>query len=275
VSENWQPCHCPRLFLLATCESALSTALIDPHVTEALNIITWSHAYSILPYATFILKRSFLLENAVNGSPQLLGRVLKTKKHIFNLQTEPLDIRDAQNASLATILPRDPHRQLVSRVDHGHRRIGDKHTWTIALNTDGIRQPTKSTMLTTYTSFRIIPEFHPPPIDHLGRLRDTPSYYYVLFNLIAAPCLKHEYLVDPTDHGNPAHSIVQRRYKEISFAQIEALEDEEKPPGWTTNSSPSLNHGWEEFGCEVPIGWKWYDDEAEELLRARWDGIAR
>ena len=160
----------------------------------------------------------------------------------------------------------------MSRVDHGHRRMGDRHTWTIALNTDGIRQPTKSTIPITYASFRIIPESNPPPIeDNHGRLRDTPSYYYVLFNSVAAPCLKYEYLVDPTDGGNPACSIVARRYKEISFAQIEALEDVEKPPRWISNGSTSLRHGWEKFGCEVPVGWKWYDDEVDELLRSRWD----
>jgi len=228
--------------------------------------------YSLLPYTTFILKRSFLLENAVNRSPQRLGQVLRSKKHILDLPTEPLDLRDAQNANPTALSPPALSRQLVSRVDHGHRHMGDRHTWTIALDTDGIRQPTKSTIPSTYASFRIIPEPNPPPIeDNHGRLRDTPSYYYVLFNSVAAPCLKYEYLVDPTDGGNPACSIVARRYEEISFTQIEALEDVEKPPRWMSNGSTSLRHGWEKFGCEVPVSWKWYDDEVEELLRSRWD----
>jgi hypothetical protein len=273
VKEEWQSCPCPRLCLTATYESALSTVLVDAGVTEALNIIIWSHAYSLLPYSTFILKRSFLLESAVKGSPRRLGRVLKMKKKIFDLETEPVDIRDAQNRYPATTLPSEPCGQLVSCVDHGHRRIGDKYTWTITLNTDGIRQPTKSIIPTTYASFRIKPILFPSPgEDNHGRLRHTPSHYRVFINLIAAPCLKHEYFVDPTDYGNPAHIIVPWRYGDISFAQLEALEDEEKPPGWTTNDLPSLRHGWEKFGCEVPVGWKWYDDEIEGLLRARWDG---
>jgi hypothetical protein len=49
------------------------------------------------------------------------------------------------------------------------------------------------------------------------------------------------------------------------------LKDEEKPPGWTAHHVSGLRRGWENFGCEVPLGWKWYDDEVEELLRARWD----
>jgi hypothetical protein len=195
------------------------------------------------------------------------------KKKIFDLETEPVDIRDAQNRYPATTLPSEPRGQLVSCVDHGHRRIGDKHTWKIDLNTDGIRQPTKSTIPTTYASFRIKPILFPSPgEDNHGRLRHTPSHYRVFINLIAAPCLKHEYFVDPTDHGNPAHIIVPWRYVDISFAQLEALEDEEKPPEWTTNDLPSLRHGWEKFGCEVPVAWKWYDNEIEKLLRARWDG---
>jgi hypothetical protein len=267
-----QLCTCPRLLLNSTCESALFTALVDPAVTESLNIITWSHAYSFLPYPTFILKRSFLMENAVTGSPHRLGRILKAKKRIFDLATEPLDIHDAQHGSRATSAYAENVRKLPSRVDYGHRRVGDKHTWTIALNTDGIHQPTKNPIPTTHASFRILAVPYPPRVqDNHGRPRLTPSFYKVCTTIIAAPCLKKEYLVDPTDLEHPAHSIVPWRYEDISLARIEALRDEEKPPGWTAIDLPGLRHGWEHFGCDVPVSWKWYDDEVEELLGARWD----
>ena len=237
------------MLLNATCESALSTALFDPSFTEALNIITWSHAYSILPYPTFILKRSFFLESAAAGPSERLARILKARKHILDLPTEPLNIRDAQNrahSDLTTALP--------SLVDYGHRRIGDKHTWTIALNTDGIRQPAKPAITTTHASFRVQIVFCPPPTeDHHGRLCFTPSHYKLFTFLVAAPCLKYEYLIDPTDGANGAHIIVPLRYEDISLAQIEALEDDEKPPGWGIGDLNTLGHGWDEFGCAVPV----------------------
>lgn len=67
--------------------------------------------------------------------------------------------------------------------------------------------------------------------------------------------------------------IVPRRYKDISLVQIEALEDDEKPPGWDVGdlNLSRLNYGWDKFGCAVPVGWKCYDGEVEGLLKARWD----
>jgi hypothetical protein len=268
-----EPCACPRLHIKATYESALFTAIEDAAVTEALNLITWSHAYSLLPYPTFILRRSFLLEPAVEGALQRLGLDLRLKKNILDLPTGPVDIRDAQNGKAYRIPNPEPHIVLASRVDYGHRRLGDKHTWTIALNTDGIRQTTQSTIPTTYASFRILPQVHPSPEeDSAGRFQHTPSHYKLLINIIAAPCLKNEYVVDPTDHRNPAHIVVSRRYQDISLMQIEALEDEERPLGLTLTGLGDMRRRWEALGCEVPERWKWYDDEVEELLRARWEG---
>ena len=255
--------------LLSTCDSPLCAALLEPSVTEALNIITWSHAYSLLPYSTFILQRSFLLKYAADGSSDRLARLLKTKKCILDLPTEPLDIRDAQNCTVSEHQP-----ILTSLVDYGHRRIGDNHTWTIALNVDGIRQPTKPAITTTHASFRFLPVFCPPPIeDHQGRLRFNPSHYKLSTHVVTAPCLKYEYLIDPTDRSHPAQFIVPRRYKDISLMQIEALQNDKKPPGWYVGDldMSRLDHGWDEFGCAVPAGWKWYDDEVQGLLKARWN----
>jgi hypothetical protein len=204
------------------------------------------------------------------------------RKEVLNLEVEPYDLRDTQNdiarEYVAAHDSQATRKRLPSKVDYHSRRFGDKYSWTIPLNTEGIEREPRSEVSITHSSFRILPIYNPPPArDQHGNEQYTPSYYHILALAIRAPCLRYEYIVDGTKTSDPAYVIDGKRYEDLSFAQIEALADEEKPHGWTPTGmqAQDLIHSCEEtFGGVVPASWRYYDDEVEGILRARWDELS-
>jgi hypothetical protein len=69
-------------------------------ITEVLNIITWSHAYALLPYPLFILHRTYLPDKAVQNSRQRFANLLEPRSLMPDIEVEPIDIRDAQNTTV-------------------------------------------------------------------------------------------------------------------------------------------------------------------------------
>jgi hypothetical protein len=117
--------------------------------------------------------------------------------------------------------------------------------------------------------------YNPPPaLDQHGNEQYSPPYSDILAQGISAPCLRYEYIVDDTTTSDPAHVVDGKRYEDLSFVQMEALADEEKPHGWTPTrmEAQDLIHSCEvTFGGVVPASWRYYDDKVERILRARWD----
>jgi hypothetical protein len=262
---------------MTTRENPLFVWLENCPVTHGLNVITWSHAYAFLPYPFFILHRSYLLEEAIRNSRQELAHILNWERVMPDVKIEPIDIRDAQNKDgergyTPQLVKQDP----PSRVNYGARRVGDKYTWTIPLRTENIKMPSRSDFPTTYASFRILPIKDPGPLVVANQLpavdEYSPAFYKVFAELLIAPCLRQQYIVDPMCAENDAHNLPRKRYEDLSYMQLERLPDDEKPPGWAANQILDLRYSMEDYvGYEVPASWRYYDDEVEGILRARWD----
>ncbi|KAG9690307.1 hypothetical protein KCU95_g9057, partial [Aureobasidium melanogenum] len=103
-----------RLEIILTHQHPIHSTL-STYTTALVNVITDNHAYSIFPHATF------------------------TKR-----QTYPTRIPDYFNGVILTQKYKDRGWQFIQRVpkknrvtgelDLGRRRIGDKHTWKMALS---------------------------------------------------------------------------------------------------------------------------------------------
>jgi hypothetical protein len=63
-------------------------------ITDSPNVITWSHAYSLLPYPTFILKRSFFFGNAAHRWSNEVTSLLRMRKEALGMEIESIDIQD-------------------------------------------------------------------------------------------------------------------------------------------------------------------------------------
>jgi hypothetical protein len=88
--------------------------------------------------------------------------------------------------------------------------------------------------------------------------------------------LRYRYITDVRSLIEPDYILDWRRYEDLSFLQIDALPDEEKPQGWSPTGLQDLclTLSCEEtFGSVVPASWRCYDDEVEGILRARWNEL--
>jgi hypothetical protein len=148
------------------------------------------------------------------------------------------------------------------------------YTWTIPLRIENIKIPSRSDFSITYAGFRILPINNPGHLVVGNQIpavhQYSPAFYKVFTELLVAPCLRDQYIVDPMWADNDAHNLPRKRYEDLSYMQLERLPDEEKPPGWAANQILSLRYSlYDSVGYEIPASWRYYNDEVKGILRAR------
>ncbi|KAF1846390.1 uncharacterized protein K460DRAFT_356074 [Cucurbitaria berberidis CBS 394.84] len=101
--------------------SVLLLLLYEAPSTATLSFITWNKAYSLFPRTTFVRKECYLLQKIEDGEAgdsirahltELSKNGIKTKAHHWD----------------------DEQEHEITRI----RRVGDKHTWVINLETTGL-----------------------------------------------------------------------------------------------------------------------------------------
>jgi hypothetical protein len=129
--------------MLVLCsEAPLAVLFYSIEMTDQLCFITWSHAYSLLPYPTFVKRKTYVLEPFMNQDRNGVAHLLQNGRRA-GLTIESVDVRDTQ-CDKSPIS--NPHWQLEnyhqSRVDHNgnskERCVSDKNSWIIPLNTEGV-----------------------------------------------------------------------------------------------------------------------------------------
>jgi hypothetical protein len=258
--------------MLVLCsEAPLAVLFYSIEMTDQLCFITWSHAYSLLPYPTFVKRKTYVLEPFMNQDRNGVAHLLQNGRRA-GLTIESVDVRDTQ-CDKSPIS--NPHWQLEnyhqSRVDHNgnskERCVSDKHSWMIPLNTEGVIPSIDR------ATFRISPVSHPNAGDLTTTLPFVSGHYRIHFEVVSAPCLKYKYFTIPCDHTKQATHVCPERYTHISALQIESMEIKDRPPGYATLAAADYSKNWEELagpGYSVPSYWKYYDDEVEKILEYRW-----
>ncbi|EKM58749.1 uncharacterized protein PHACADRAFT_248812 [Phanerochaete carnosa HHB-10118-sp] len=130
-------------------------AIFDFHSTVVLNVISFSHAYSLYPLATFHHRLSLSLvparqlEAAVQRKYTFRGWTF-----VHSVPTPPPEHGTTDEIVLRLFRPREcaecPHctrqreleRSVAQAFPVGLRWIGDRHSWVLPLNTEGVEVPT-------------------------------------------------------------------------------------------------------------------------------------
>lgn len=125
-------------------QSLTHMVLRDAYATGALTFIAWNKAYHLLPYTTFIKREMYLLHGIkeIDLYELRLSSLhgMKTKSVHWNAHDE--------------IRPTDC--QLLTRL----RRVGDKHTWVMPPETEGITPSSVSDSVLEASTFRLrLPEW--------------------------------------------------------------------------------------------------------------------
>jgi hypothetical protein len=88
---------------------------------------------------------------------------------------------------------------------------------------------------------------------------------------VAAPCQKYQYTTAPCHHVQKLFHTYPQRYLDLSYLQLESMEIEDRPPDYA-DMLLRTESGFRWIGkpeYKLPEYWKYYDDEVQQILRAR------
>jgi len=132
-----------------------------------VNIITWDKAYALFPLPTFIHRKTYVLKPLNDYFGALL---LKYSQQGWN--------------GLGTLWPEEV---TYFHPFQAERSIGDKLTWTIAFDTQGVRCPSIPDSVIEYSFFSIAESLNPDPSTRLT------THYDISAQEFSACTLRHPY----------------------------------------------------------------------------------
>lgn len=235
--------------------------------TASLNLITYDKAYALFPRETYLDKEAYLLKSTLIYQDQFA--CLSED----GLKALPQHWDDDGGLVEAVALKRP-------------RRIGDKHTWVINLDTNGIETSTHpSNAVIEHSTFRIRSHHrdssYPSP-------QDLSAY-----ELDAKPVLRHAIFKHPyvtmAEPGRSYHvQQEKRRYahklqelaekmKTLMLFQLKNVADAEQPndfDDFVFNGSHARLYPISEFVWnedEVPAAWTFFDEKIVKKLDELWE----
>ncbi|KAF3927780.1 hypothetical protein ABW20_dc0100377 [Dactylellina cionopaga] len=167
-----------KIQLMPAKDSPLVAILGDYYATHIFNFVTWNKAYSLFPYHTFGDKRAFFTQPA---TPNLAPAIVKYKKRGFELCHYGKFHKCVKNCCLRP-----------------HRRIGDKFSWVMDLDTEGVDalevKVPPSVMETNSWGMHMHRSWL--DVEEKRRRFRTESHIYIAFQQLSAQFFKHFRIFD-------------------------------------------------------------------------------
>ncbi|KAI1638414.1 hypothetical protein F4809DRAFT_599895 [Biscogniauxia mediterranea] len=130
-----------KVQLIATYGPPVQAILRGYYTTALVNFISWNKAYSIFPRSTFLSHETVPLK----VMDEYFGTLhSKYSRRGWRMRTESVMVEGLS-------LP-DP---LGSLAKKGNRRVGDRDTWIIKLDTSSVAKPPKPDFVLEYSCFQI------------------------------------------------------------------------------------------------------------------------
>jgi hypothetical protein len=227
--------------------------------TADLCVISWNKAYSLHPRSTFLVKEAYLLSRIV---PEL-------SESLQSLSTDGIRVK-----GLHWSAQHDDSN--VPQALTRYRRIGDKFTWTLDLDTTGITPssciPTKVLESNTY---RLALPFG------LGCI---PVHHYTMMtSSIVHPVLEYAYLHADYHHRedrkyvSPAYgrqiSGLKERLDDALMLEMTNMKEEDRPREYDDVVVRGTYRGhvdWDKVEIVKGETWKYWDGDVLEWLEQAW-----
>lgn len=207
-------------------------------MTSIVNILTWSKAYAIFPLPTFIHHRGYLLSPDDDDHKPLLA---KYEKRGWEWQYVLKDNEAKFNHPIRFA-----------------RRIGDRYTWTIPLDTRGVEWPKTSDSVIEYSSFGMTLAI------------SSIKNYWVDAELSVSPALRYQF----TCGNDNWMKYLYKRVDQLTIAGVMDMEPTARPPNFEENFT-RVFHSFMHDQIRVllrnfqkPEGWKHYDKEVPRWFEA-------
>jgi hypothetical protein len=231
------------------------------------NFITSEKAYSLFPRTTFVDSESFILTNDRWGSPAARMTSLKFARTLgFTIQGMDLD---AYQSNYAGGTKGIRNSGMESKVALEPRHVGDKHTWQVSLDLNGIVPSSTPSYITNFAEFQLKPYPSTWPF----------SSYEVRVRLVECEALRFAYsCLHDIDTVPKRLRIDAKRYRDLSLMGAMSLDDDDRPPDTLINNyfgnRENYTEIWPMFGgWDPPSPWRYYDDEVLDILKQKWSGL--
>lgn len=189
---------CTSIELLVTSDMPVKGVLCYSPTSAALNFITWNKAYAVFPRATFLTYETVPLSTMTT---ELGAYHIKSSIRGWRMRTEAVAFRD----------PNDCTQPLGNMLARGHRRIGDRDTWMIRLDCEGLCLPLQPDFVLENSGFQVRYISRDPDTKEGGLIdaAKTDSWPLAQRNLpvvircskLQSPCLRYQYTTGPTNQG--------------------------------------------------------------------------
>lgn len=215
----------------------MKSILCEFYTTAVINVITWNKAYAIYPLQTFVRHKTYLTKQVNKVYGKLLAKYAK----------RGWEIRDV-------LWPEEcPSNHGLS----GLRRVGDKYTWVIPFNTNGIPPSKTPDSVIEYSAFeiqRLIPtELH------------KTHQYAVECSEFSSHVLRFKYLHPSLRVRSFWMAFAGQRLERLTELELyktdqHALAETVVPGQFYYELAPQA--------INKPASWKFYDDEIPGWYKA-------
>ena len=197
-----------KVQLIQTQYEPLLEILKGFYTTLVVNVITWNKAYALFPQPSFIHHKTYMLKPISDYFGKL---VAKYDKRGWTSQ--------------ALVWPEDEasHGSILDR-----RRVGDRFTWMIPFDNEGVHHPAKPDSVLEYSTFRLlededVTDIHRASAD--GSMIQVENYnragfYRVKGGTFQALTLKYRYINTDTDQQSFWFHFAGPRLEKLSFMEL-------------------------------------------------------
>ncbi|PQE13706.1 hypothetical protein CJF31_00005151 [Rutstroemia sp. NJR-2017a BVV2] len=211
-----------------------------------VNIISWNFGYSLFPDVSYIKRTAHCSNGGRNPNSEVNGKTEHLKRRYRS-----------RTWTWKEAVARGGIKKLHSLQLNSRRRIGDSYTWSIALDTNGVKagQPTS---ILQHSFFKV--EKYIDSRDYLVRVE-----------IFRSPVLRYEYTTSHKVYHDPRAFwvLVEQKLAELTNAELSKIPEDERPAFLGTNRptferASQLN--WTFYDDQVPIWYEQYlKDEAERV----------
>ena len=235
-------------------QSAIGRALLDAWTTTGLGFISWNKIYCLFPYVQFIQRKSYVLWDPSEKLNQVLAAQRSMGLEVLNVAL----LKDSFDTMTRS------------------RRVGDKYTWTIELDTTGVQAPKRPDSVLESTTFCLVETSSTVP----GNTFRVSHYKMGSQRFLTHPVLQHKFSVmNSSDHSRSHYhdkiNILFKRLNERTVLELGMINKDTRPAQYDQILAGALTLAGSRDSFNLPETWKFSDDGVIEYLDKAWTALMK
>ncbi|KAJ8109059.1 hypothetical protein OPT61_g7731 [Boeremia exigua] len=266
-------------------KAAVAEVLTRYPFTSSMDIISWNKAYALFPCTAFIKSECYLLRKLADCSIDDLNKLTREGLKIKSISWRQRDdLTETQNNHGTNELLQDKDADEYGEIFR-RRRIGDKHTWVMKLDTQGVDVPNIPTDVLESTTFRLrIPR-------RLDQTQHVAHYKIEFHCIIRHPVLRYQYVtlkeryetnenqttIDDTE-GRVSVSYYSQKCQELSnrldeltMIELTKIPPDQRPAQYAEVAADIRTAMKTRNKFVLPETWTFYDSDVIDHLDKAWD----